>query len=87
MGHLRYLRNCCPHNSYSASQRQTVAGIEAFFLAMTIQHDAQRIAQKELDSVIGTDKLPTFSDRARLPYCEALLTEVLRAYTFGPVGR
>lgn len=54
---------------------------------MTLQQDAQKKAQKEIESVLGTDKLPTFNDRDRLPYCEALFTEVLRTYTFGPIGK
>ncbi len=35
-------------------------------------------AQTELDSVIGTGRLPGFEDRPRLPYVEAIYRELLR---------
>lgn len=70
----------------SSNLKQTVAGIESFFLAMTLQTSAQQKAQAEIDRVVGTDRLPTSADRAHLPYFEALLTEVLRTYIFGPIG-
>ena len=36
-------------------------------------------AQKELDAVVGQDRLPEFSDRPLLPYTNAILKEVLRS--------
>lgn len=66
--------------------RQTVAGIEAFMLAITRHTDEQRKAQAELDAVLGRDHLPTLADRERLPYCEGLYLEIIRRYTFGPLG-
>ena len=48
--------------------------------------DTMRKAQAEIDEVVGTDRLPTLAERERLPYFEALFTEVLRVYTFGPIG-
>ena len=36
-------------------------------------------AQKELDAVVGQDRLPEFSDRTSLPYTNAILKEVLRS--------
>lgn len=43
-------------------------------------------AQEELDSVVGKDRLPTSSDRGRLPYIEAVVKETLRWYTAAPMG-
>ncbi|KAI0034413.1 cytochrome P450 [Vararia minispora EC-137] len=68
---------------YSGGADTTVATLHTFFLCMTLFPDAQRKAQEEIDSVIGPDRLPTFADRHRLPYVEAVLSEVLR---WGPVG-
>lgn len=42
--------------------------------------EIQARAQKELDSVVGRDRLPEFSDRDSLPYLSAILKEVLRYY-------
>ena len=63
-----------------------VAAIEAFVLGMIRHSKQQKIAQAELDTVVGRERLPTLADRERLPYFEALYLEVLRFYTFGPLG-
>jgi cytochrome P450 len=44
----------------------------SFFLALVLFPEVQRRAQAELDVVIGRERLPTFDDRPRLPYIEAL---------------
>ena len=43
-----------------------------FFLAMALHPDMMRQAQQELDDITGRDRLPTFEDRIRLPFIEAL---------------
>jgi cytochrome P450 len=58
----------------------------SFFLALTLFPQVQRRAQAELDAVIGRDRLPTFDDRPRLPYIQALCKELLRWQMAGPVG-
>lgn len=40
--------------------------------------DIQKKAQAEISQVIGSSRLPTYDDRASLPYIEALYREVLR---------
>lgn len=45
---------------------------------MTLYPDTQALAQVELDSTLGPDRLPTLQDRERLPYLDALVKEVLR---------
>jgi cytochrome P450 len=40
--------------------------------------DIQKKAQAEIFRVIGSSRLPTYDDRASLPYIEALYREVLR---------
>ncbi|KAJ7639244.1 cytochrome P450 [Roridomyces roridus] len=64
----------------------TAAVIETFFLAMVLQPDAQRKAQMELDNILGPSTVPRSADRARLPFVEALILEVLRKYTMAPLG-
>lgn len=43
-------------------------------------------AQHELDTVVGTDRLPTFDDRPNLPYLECIVSEVLRWGVPVPLG-
>lgn len=50
---------------------------------MTLHPEWQCKAQKEIDEVIGNDRLPTLADRENLPYVDALMKEVLR---FKPVA-
>lgn len=38
----------------------------------------QTQAQKELDEVIGSDRLPTWDDRSNLPYIRGVVEETLR---------
>jgi len=53
-----------------------------------IEHpEAQRRAQQEIEAVIGTERLPCFSDRDVLPYVEALVSEIMRYYTLVPIGK
>lgn len=53
---------------------------------MLLWPEKQKKAQEEIDRVIGSDRLPDFSDRVYLPYTEALLTECLRLHTAAPIG-
>jgi cytochrome P450 len=64
--------------SSSAAFETTVTSIRIFILAMVMRPDIQKIAQQELDSVVGFDQLPDFSDRDKLPYLSAILKESLR---------
>jgi cytochrome P450 len=61
--------------------------MDTFFLAMILQPEAQRKAQSELDAVLGHCTAPQPADRPRLPYTEALISEVFRSYSIGPVGK
>ena len=53
---------------------------------MTLHPEVQKRAQKEIDDVVGTDRLPTSTDRDRLPYCEAVMKEVFRWHPVVPLG-
>lgn len=77
-----------PRNRVSADVRhlQVVSAIYAFFLAMVLYPDVQAKAQAEVDSVVGSERFPSFNDRDSLPYVNALCKEVLRWHTVGPLG-
>ena len=46
--------------------------------------DVHRKAQEEIDRVIGRERLPNLTDRASLPYLEALVKELYRQVTSNP---
>ena len=53
---------------------------------MTLFPEVQRKAQEELDRVVGSNRLPTLSDRDNLPYVDAILKEVMRCNPIAPLG-
>lgn len=42
-------------------------------LAMLLHPEVQRRAQAEIDAVVGADRLPSFEDRAELPFGLSLI--------------
>ncbi|KAG1822451.1 cytochrome P450 [Suillus subaureus] len=70
----------------TGSYETTTSTLMTFALAMVLQPDVQRRAQAEIDLVVGGDRLPTFEDRASLPYVESVLRETLRWHPIGPIG-
>ena len=57
---------------------QLKIALTVFTLAMVLYPAVQKKAQEEIDRVVGSTRLPTFADRASLPYVDALYREVLR---------
>lgn len=48
--------------------------------------EVQKKAQKEIDAVVGTHRLPNFEDRKSLPYVEAVMKETFRWRVVTPLG-
>ncbi|KAJ7439114.1 cytochrome P450 [Mycena latifolia] len=71
---LKYTAN----SMYAASMDTIITVFCHFLLAMVLHPAVMDKAQREIDSVVGPDRLPTFSDRASLPFVEAILSEVYR---------
>ncbi|KAG1855560.1 cytochrome P450 [Suillus subluteus] len=69
-----------------AAATSTTSTLMIFALAMVLYPDIQRRAQGEIDSVVGGDRLPTFEDRASLPYVESVLRETWRWHPVAPLG-
>lgn len=63
---------------FAAGSDTTVSSLSSFFLALVVFPEVQKRAQAELDAVVERDRLPTFDDRSRLPYIEAICRELLR---------
>ncbi|GJE84148.1 cytochrome P450 [Phanerochaete sordida] len=64
--------------AYVGGADTTVSSIATFVLAMLKFPQVQRIAQAELDNVIGIGRLPSISERPSLPYITAVMKESLR---------
>ena len=53
---------------------------------LRIDPEVQKKAQRELDEVIGSSRLPVFADKSSLPYIDAIMKECLRWQPVVPLG-
>ncbi|KAF8737059.1 hypothetical protein AX14_013511 [Amanita brunnescens Koide BX004] len=72
--------------TYLAGVETLQSALTIIFFTMALHPVQQRQAQEEIDRVIGTERLPSFEDRASLPYVEAFLRETLRWRLVFPQG-
>ncbi|KAJ7200297.1 cytochrome P450 [Mycena pura] len=84
--HADYLIKWAAASIQAGGADTTAAQLEAFLLAMSLYPDVQTTAQKELDAVVGSYRLPQISDRAQLPYITALCKEVFRWHVASPTA-
>ncbi|KIJ25389.1 hypothetical protein M422DRAFT_273670 [Sphaerobolus stellatus SS14] len=73
--------------AFAGGTDTTMSAVTVFFLTMAMHPEAQKKAQAEIDSVIGSHRLPDFSDRDSLPYVNAILKETLRWQTIVPLSK
>ncbi|KAF6810420.1 cytochrome p450 oxidoreductase [Colletotrichum sojae] len=71
---------------YGGGADTTASAIHSFILAMVLFPNVQRKAQAEIESVVGSDRLPQFADRERLPYVNGLVKESFRWLHVAPMG-
>ncbi|KAJ3898383.1 cytochrome P450 [Lentinula edodes] len=71
---------------YSAGAETTAGQLAWFMQAMILYSEAQRLAQEEIDRVVGPYRLPTFDDYEHLPYIRATVKEILRWRGVSPIG-
>ncbi|CAA7263056.1 unnamed protein product [Cyclocybe aegerita] len=71
---------------YGAASDTTISATATFFYTMAISPEVQKKAQAEIDRVVGNHRLPDFTDRASLPYIEAVYREVMRFAPPLPLG-
>ncbi|KAL0575803.1 hypothetical protein V5O48_006157 [Marasmius crinis-equi] len=69
-----------PGTAFEAGTDTSTGIMQWFVMAMLLYPDTLHKAQAELDSVVGADgeTMPGFAHFSRLPYCCALVKEVLR---------
>ncbi|KAJ3546252.1 hypothetical protein NM688_g5535 [Phlebia brevispora] len=72
--------------AYVAAVDTQFAVMSTFLLAMLAAPHVQRKAQAELDSVVGTDRLPTVEDLPSLPFVQAIYLEAMRWMPVLPLG-
>ncbi|KAL6404567.1 cytochrome p450 [Ilyonectria robusta] len=65
-------------NFIGAGVDTTTSTMLTFVLAMCLNPDVQKKAQEEIDSVIGQNRYPDWSDEDNLPYLAAIINETLR---------
>ncbi|TCD66655.1 hypothetical protein EIP91_001073 [Steccherinum ochraceum] len=73
-------------SSYTAGADTTTCAAESFVLAMALFPQVQRRAQAELDRVVGSGRLPTWTDFDNLPYIRATVMETMRWMPVSPFG-
>ncbi|KAF2760058.1 cytochrome P450 [Pseudovirgaria hyperparasitica] len=69
-----------------AGSNTTWSTIIICILNLVRNPDVQRRAQAEIDSIVDTDRLPSFEDRQKLPYLENVIQETLRWAPLSPLG-
>ncbi|KIK96423.1 hypothetical protein PAXRUDRAFT_825949 [Paxillus rubicundulus Ve08.2h10] len=75
-------------SAYAAASETTFSTLSTFILAMVLYPEAQKRAQAEIDSVIGSNltRLPVWEDRSSLPYIDAIIKETMRWHPVAPLG-
>jgi len=57
---------------------KTLATLMSAMIALVVDPIVQARAQAELDTVVGRNRLPDFSDRESLPYMKCIISEAIR---------
>ncbi|KAF3768808.1 putative cytochrome P450 oxidoreductase [Cryphonectria parasitica EP155] len=70
---------------FIAGGNSTWGTVLSAILFLTKFPDVQRRVQEEIDTVVGTGRLPTFQDRPTLKYLDAFLTECMRVLPLNPL--
>ena len=63
---------------YAAGADTMLSTLVIFVLCMVLNPDVQKRARQELDRVIGRDRLPSLSDRGKLPCIGRIFHETVR---------
>jgi cytochrome P450 len=69
-------------SAFASGTGTSMANLLWFVMAMALHPAQQKKAQQEIDSVFSADTIPDFSRMKDLPYCFALIKEVIRSVLF-----
>lgn len=64
----------------------TATTLEWLFYILCNYPETQRKIQEELERVVGPDRLPSYADRDKCPYINAVILELMRWKHFAPFG-
>ncbi|KAH0833179.1 cytochrome P450 [Lanmaoa asiatica] len=64
----------------------TASTLQVFLLAMILFPEVQKKAQSVIDAMVGTSRLPAWTDRPSLKYIDAVLRETLRWHPILPLS-
>lgn len=81
-----HIVRCATAVMYATAADTILSSMLTFVLGMIHTPHVVKLAQEELDRVIGTDRLPTLADRESLPYVTAVAKEALRWEVVIPMG-
>jgi cytochrome P450 len=68
------------------SNAQIASAISSCVLGLLHRPEVLKRAQKEIDDVVGTNRLPSFGDQDSLPYVTAIMKEAMRWRDVSPLG-
>ncbi|XP_054771827.2 cytochrome P450 2U1-like [Lytechinus pictus] len=71
---------------FAAGTETTATTLKWALMYMVLHRDVQEKIHKELDDVVGRNRLPRLTDRPNLPYTEATLLEIQRFASITPLG-
>ncbi|KAI0675578.1 CyP450 monooxygenase [Trametes maxima] len=78
-------RSVCA-TAFQGELTTTFSALHAVFAALALFPDVQKLAQAELDAVVGPSRLPDFDDSEALVYVSALIKELFRWHVVAPLS-
>lgn len=76
----------CVWDLFAAGTETQSSALAHAFLLMIGHPLVQQRVQKEIDDVIGRDRLPAIKDRESMPYTNAVIHEIHRSMDLAPIG-
>lgn len=70
---------------FIAGTHTTSTSIQWALLYLITHPDVQNKMRHEMDMVLGVSRLPSYENRHSLPYCQAVVSEVLRCGNIAPI--
>lgn len=60
--------------------------LEFILLLLALNQDVQERIYQEIKTVIGSERRPTYADRAEMPFTQASLSDAMRVTTLLPIN-